>query len=331
MKPPSASGSSSAYGWLPFARQRDDDHRENQHREVVDEVADVEEGNERSRGSCRHRTCGACVRHATVGQFLSRMGQPKPIRGDAYQEVPRPVGAMARDLPPAYEIPWHSHPRFQLIFAVRGVMTIDTRDATWMVPPQRAVWMPPKMAHRVKTSGEVRMRTLYIEPAAAKRMPNGCEVFEVTPLLRELILRATELPLEYEERGPAGRVMRLLLDELAALPRLPYNLPMPKTAPLDAICARLMEAPNEAATLEDLAARHGTTARTLARHFRRQTGMSFAEWRRRARLLRALGWIAEGRPILAVALDLGYDSPSAFSAMFRRELGAPPSHFRGPS
>ena len=257
------------------------------------------------------------------------MRQPKPIRGDDYQNVPRPVGAMARDLPPAYEIDWHSHPRFQLIFAVRGVMTIDTRDATWLVPPQRAVWMPPKVAHRVKTSGAVHMRTLYIEPGAAKRMPKECEVFAVTPLLRELILRATELPLEYDERGPAGRVMRLLLDELAALPRLPYNLPMPKSAPLAAICTRLMERPNEVATLEDLAVRHNTTARTLARHFRRQTGMSFAEWRRRARLLRALGWIAEGRPILAVALDLGYDSPSAFSAMFRRELGAPPSHFRG--
>ena len=257
------------------------------------------------------------------------MRQPKPTRGDAYQDVPRPVGAMARDLPPAYEIDWHSHPRFQLIFATRGVMTIDTRDATWLVPPQRAVWMPPKVAHRIKTAGEVHMRTLYIESAAAKRMPKDCEVFAVTPLLRELILRATELPVEYDERGPAGRGMRLLLDELAALPRLPYNLPMPKGAPLAEICARLMETPNEVTTLEDLAARHNTTARTLARHFRRQTGMSFAEWRRRARLLRALGWIAEGRPILAVALDLGYDSPSAFSAMFRRELGVPPSHFRG--
>jgi AraC-like DNA-binding protein len=159
-------------------------------------------------------------------------------------------------------------------------------------------------------------------------MPQTCEVLEVTPLLRELILRATELPLEYDERGAAGRLVRLLLDELASLARLPYNLPMPKTAPLAAICTRLLEAPNDAATLEHLAQRHGTTARTLARHFRRQTGMSFAEWRRRARLLRALGWIAEGRPILAVALDLGYDSPSAFSAMFRRELGAPPSSFR---
>jgi AraC-like DNA-binding protein len=257
---------------------------------------------------------------------------PKPTRAADYQGVPRPVGAMANDLPPGHEIPWHSHPRFQLLYAVRGVMLIDTHEATWVVPPQRAVWMPPRTAHRVRTSTPVRMRTLYIRPAAVKRMPKTCEVLEVTPLLRELIVRATELPMKYEERGPAGRVMRLLLDELASLPRLPYNLPMPKAAPLAPICARLVEAPNDPATLDAVAARHGTTARTLARHFRRETGMSFAEWRRRARLLRALGWIAEGRPILAVALDLGYDSPSAFSAMFRRELGAPPSHFRvGPA
>jgi AraC-like DNA-binding protein len=256
------------------------------------------------------------------------MGQ---VRANELMEVPRPVIALARDLPPSHEIDWHSHPRFQLVYAARGVMSVDTRDATWVVPPQRAVWMPPTVAHRLTAWGVVQLRSLYIRPEAAGQMPKTCEVFEVTPLLRELILRATELPLEYEERGPAGRMMRLLLDELASLPRLPYNLPMPKTAPLDAICARLMKAPNDAATLDDLAARHGTTARTLARHFRRQTGMSFAEWRRRARLLRALGWIAEGRPILAVALDLGYDSPSAFSAMFRRELGVSPSHFRGPA
>jgi AraC-like DNA-binding protein len=81
-------------------------------------------------------------------------------------------------------------------------------------------------------------------------------------------------------------------------------------------------------TLEEIARSGALSGRTLARHFRRHTGMSFAEWRRRARLLRALGWIAEGRPILEVAMELGYDSPSAFSAMFRRELGAPPSSFR---
>jgi AraC-like DNA-binding protein len=256
------------------------------------------------------------------------MRQERGGRANNYMGVPRPVVALARDLPPAHEIDWHSHPRFQLVYAVRGVMTVDTREATWVVPPQRAVWMPPAVEHRLKASGPVQMRSLYVRPDAAARMPASCEVLEVTPLLRELILRATDLPLEYDVRGPAGRIMRLLLDELAGLSRLPYHLPMPRTAPLAAICRRLIEAPNDAATLAEIAGRDRLSARTLARHFRRHTGMSFAEWRRRARLLRALGWIAEGRPILEVALELGYDSPSAFSAMFRRELGAPPSQFR---
>lgn len=249
-------------------------------------------------------------------------------RANDYMSVPRPVIALARDLPPAHEIGWHSHPRFQLVYAARGVLNVDTREATWVVPPQRAVWLPPAVPHRLKASGAVQLRSLYVRPDAAARMPAGCEVLEVTPLLRELIVRATQLPLEYDERGPAGRVMRLVLDELAGLPRLPYQLPMPASAPLAAICRALLDAPEDTSTLAEVAAARALSARTLARHFRRGTGMSFAQWRRRARLLRALAWIAEGRPIVKVALELGYDSPSAFSAMFRRELGAAPSSFR---
>src|SRR5688500_20292336 len=111
------------------------------------------------------------------------MRQP---RANAYMSVPRPVVALATDLRPADEIDWHSHPRFQLVYGARGVMTVDTRDATWVVPPQRAVWMPPKVAHRLTARGVVQLRSLYVRPDAAARMPPTCEVFEVTPLLREL-------------------------------------------------------------------------------------------------------------------------------------------------
>lgn len=245
-----------------------------------------------------------------------------------YQDVPRPVAAMARDLPRAFEIAWHEHPRFQLLYAVRGVMTVETPHETWVVPPQRAVWLPPRTPHRVSASSSVQMRTLYVRPDAAARMAQRCEVFEVTPLLRELILRATELPLEYDEAGADGRVVALLLDELCTLAQLPYNLPMPGSPLLSRLCASLLESPGEESRLDQLAARHGTTTRTLARRFRAETAMSFSAWRRRARLLRALAWIAEGKPILEVALDLGYDSPSAFSAMFKREFGVAPTRHR---
>src|SRR6185436_13756119 len=245
-----------------------------------------------------------------------------------YQNVPRPVAAMARDLPPDHEIAWHSHPRFQVIFATEGVMRIDTHDETWVVPPMRAVWMPPKMPHRVRTSGRVKMRTLYIRPEASGRMPSGCQVLPVTPLLRELIQRATEMPVDYDESGGDGRVMRLILDELASLAHLPYNLPMPRGGPLARICAQLVEHPERAGTREDVATRHGLTGRTLDRHFKRQLGMNFGEWCRRAALLRALAWFAEGRPVTAVALDLGYSSLSAFCAMFKRETGRTPREHR---
>jgi len=255
---------------------------------------------------------------------------PAPRRstsGADYQNVPRPVAAMARDLPPAHEIAWHEHPRFQVIYGTEGVMSVDTRDETWVVPPMRAVWMPPKTPHRIRTSGAVKMRTLYIRPDASERMPAGCQVLPVTPLLRELIQRATEMPVEYDEDGADGRVMRLILDELASLARLPYNLPMPRAEPLGKICARLVENP-VAGTREQVAARHGMTGRTLDRRFQRELGMSFGDWCRRAALLRALAWFAEGRPVTAVALDLGYSSLSAFCAMFKRETGRTPREYR---
>lgn len=259
---------------------------------------------------------------------MNRTAASRSTDARDYQDVPRPVAAMARDLPPDFEIAWHEHPRFQLLYAVRGVMTVETPHGTWVVPPQRGVWLPPRTRHRLTTSGSVKMRTLYVRADAAARMAQQCEVFEVSPLLRELILRATELPLEYDEGGAEGRLVSLLLDELCALARLPYNLPMPRSPLLVRVCGALLEAPGDELRLEALAARHGTTTRTLARRFRAETEMSFSEWRRRARLLRAVAWIAEGKPILEVALDLGYASPSAFSAMFKREFGVPPTRHR---
>lgn len=253
---------------------------------------------------------------------------PRSVSAVDYQNVPRPVAAMARDLPPDHEIDWHAHPRFQVIYATQGVMTVDTPDETWVVPPMRAVWMPPKVAHRVRASGRVTMRTLYIRPDAAQRMPAVCQVLTVTPLLRELIQRATEAPVEYDEKGADGRVMHLVLDELAKLARLPYNLPMPRTEPLTRICSQLLAAPDRAPTRESMGARHGMTGRTLDRHFKRDLGMNFGDWCRRAALLRALAWFAEGRSVTAVALDLGYSSPSAFGAMVKRETGRTPRTLR---
>lgn len=245
-----------------------------------------------------------------------------------YQRVARPVAAMAKEFRDGAHIAPHTHERAQLIFAASGVMTISTPHGTWAVPPQRALWMPSGTVHEIRMAGAVSMRTLYVNPDADRgRLPAATRVIAVSPLLRELVLRACALPLLYDEAGPDGRIMMLILDEIAALPSLALDLPMPRDPRLQALCRGLRADPGDARTLDDWAHAAGASARTLARLFQKETGLSFADWRQQARLLAAVARLAAGQPITRIALDLGYESPSAFAAMFRRTLGAPPSRY----
>jgi AraC-like DNA-binding protein len=176
-------------------------------------------------------------------------------------------------------------------------------------------------------SGRVEMRTLYLRRDAAGKLPRLCCVMNVSPLLRELILAATEMPLAYDERGRDGRVMRLVMDELGRASDLPLHLPRPADRRLTRICDAILQAPADTRSLDEWAAAVGASTRTLARRFRQETGMSFAAWRQQARLLESLRRLAAGEAVTKVALDCGYATPSAFGAMFRRALGVTPSAY----
>lgn len=245
-----------------------------------------------------------------------------------YQHVPRPVAAMPKDFAAGHVIAEHAHPRAQLVHAVSGLMWVETRAGAWAVPPRYALWIPAGVRHSVRMVGAVAMRTLYVDTGAVADLPHSCTVIEVSPLLRELIVAATSEPLEYDESGRGGRVVALLLDELRASPAAPVHLPMPRDRRLMRLAGQLLEDPSRDETLDGWGTIVGASARTLARRFREETGMSFAEWRQRARLVLALARLAEGEPVTGVAGALGYRSASAFSAMFRRTIGRAPAAYR---
>jgi AraC-like DNA-binding protein len=245
-----------------------------------------------------------------------------------YQRVPRAVAAMPKDFASGFVIQPHSHERAQFIYATAGTMRVAADGSMWVVPPQRALWMPAGAEHGITMLSDVTMRTLYLRDDAAAAMPLSCRVLPVSPLLRELIVRATELPLQYDEDGPAGHVIALLLAELHGLQSLPLQLPMPQEVRLRALCLALLAAPGDQRTLREWAQSVNASERTVARLFQNETGLSFGAWRQQARLLEAMGRLGSGAPVTQVALDLGYDSVSAFSAMFRRAAGASPSAYR---
>jgi len=249
------------------------------------------------------------------------------LRPEHGESTPRAVAVLATDAEGHAVIPLHSHRRGQLIHAISGVMIVSAEAGSWVVPPGRGAWLPPGMVHGIRMAGDVRMRTVFVEPGTRAGLGADCRVITVDALLRELIVAAIALPLDYAHGGRDERVMELILDEIERAPALSLHVPMPRHARLAALCEELVRDPALPASLEAWAKRLHMNARTLARLFQRETGMNFGAWCRQARLLLSLPRLAAGASILEVALAHGYDSPSAYAAMFRRTLGMPPSQY----
>jgi AraC-like DNA-binding protein len=238
-----------------------------------------------------------------------------------------PVTAAAMDYGPKELVKPHRHAVGQLIYAVRGVMVVSAAVGQWVVPATRALWMPATMVHAIRMVGHVRMRTIYVRPDSSLNLPTACAVVAVSTLLRTLILEAVTVQLPYADGTRDGRLMRLLLDEIFQMPVLPLHLPTPSDPRLKVIHDKIKASPDDPNTITQWARQFRLNPRTIQRLFLSETGFSFGQWRRQARLLAALEMLARGERIVDIALAVGYSSPTAFSTMFRRQFGAPPSSY----
>jgi AraC-like DNA-binding protein len=207
------------------------------------------------------------------------------------------------------------------------VLLITTRETSFVVPPLRAVWMPSGTEHEVFTREPASIRTLYVEPNARPNLPKDCCIVEVSELLRELILEACRLPMLYELDSRNLRVMELILDELTTMRTTALHVPMPQDQRLVKICSAILREPGHTDALNDLADAAKMGRRSFTRLFRRETGISFASWRQNVRLMAAISRLALGEAVTKVAFDVGYSSPSAFTAMFRRTFGEAPTRY----
>jgi AraC-like DNA-binding protein len=244
-----------------------------------------------------------------------------------YQNTPRPIAGMPKDFARGSTIPPHTHPRAQLTWAVAGVMTVTAAHDTWVVPPQRALWIPAGVEHAIRMSSPVAMRGLYIDAEATAALGANCKVILISELLRALILEIVAAPLDYDPEGRFGHIAALILEEIRTLEAQPLHLPLPGDKRLRAVCDALLREPGRPETLEQWSELAGVSSRTLARLFAAETGMRFTDWRHQARLAAALAGLGEGRDVASLARRLGYRSVSAFTAMFRRTLGRAPRDY----
>ena len=225
------------------------------------------------------------------------------------------------------ELAMHEHRKAELILTLRGVVTCEADQGVWIVPPRCALWIPNNLPHSVTMAGNVEVYCLFVEPDAAPTLPRQCSTLSVSPLLERLLLHVTQMPPLYDVDGPDGRIAAVLLDQLALAPVEKLNFPMPVDAKLRKIAAAMMADPSDRATIDDWGRRIAVSPRTLTRILQRETGMSFGRWRQQLQILIALQRLALGASVRSVAIDLGYEDPSAFVTMFRKALGKPPGRY----
>jgi len=236
----------------------------------------------------------------------------------------RPIMGFADEYAAGFFDPMHSHQRSQISYSAVGVISITTETSSFMLPPRRAIWIPAGTMHEVHCRVPVSSYTLYVDPELDRR-PQRCRVFEVSELVKALIFEVGHFPVGYDLEGREGRLAQLLLDEIERMPSMPSELSMPRDPRLLRVCRALIAEPADQRDIDDWADMAGMGRRTFTRAFREETGAGLAVWRQQVRLMDAISRLTLGQPITTVAFDVGYESPSAFTAMFHRAFGVSPS------
>ncbi|MCW7539624.1 helix-turn-helix transcriptional regulator, partial [Aquabacterium sp. A7-Y] len=206
------------------------------------------------------------------------------------------------------EVAPHAHDWAQLTFSATGVLRVNTQRSTYLVPPTRAVWVPPGIEHAITVLEDADMRTVYIHQPAGRVGPEvargaeaewrQCRVLDVSPLLRALVLEldtepdvgATAQPTA--EPGRQHHLGALILDELRRARAVRLGVDLPTDKRLRALCQAVLDDPTRHDSLEAWALDAGASPRTVARLFRQELNTSFGLWRQQVLLAKALSLAA---------------------------------------
>jgi AraC-like DNA-binding protein len=221
----------------------------------------------------------------------------------------------------------HAHPRAQLIYSTNGIMRVTVDNCVWLVTSKQAIWVPSEYTHHVSFLKKNEIRNLFIDTSVAIDLPKECFALDVSSFLRELIIKTISFGNDYSLDTSQGRIISVLLDELKKIKPTKCFLPISNEIHIKKVMNELIKNPSDKRTIEELASLACTTSRTLSRLFVKEVGMTFGDWRKQIRIMEAIEKLEKGIPIAQISLDLGYNNPSSFIEMFRKEFGVSPSKY----
>lgn len=248
-------------------------------------------------------------------------------------QLPTPIYFRAAQVPASATYPVHRHPWGEFVYSFSGVIEVKLADDHFVVPPQFGVWLPPNLEHVGLNRQQACHCSLYVSLPLCDALPSQACALTITPLIRALLdeLRASppgHFPSTEAHSVEDSRLLQVLVDKLGQTSRVGTYLPGSADPALARILQALEQDPSDPRSPGAWAQWVNVTERTLLRRCQRDLGMSLAQWKQRLKVIAALELLRKGRPVEAVALDLGYNSSSAFISMFRKVTGETPDGYR---
>ncbi|OAT75919.1 AraC family transcriptional regulator [Mangrovibacter phragmitis] len=258
----------------------------------------------------------------------ARVEDPAATRAAEITHLPRPVYFRSYPIPNNHYVAQHQHGFVEFLYARKGGMRVEVDGRTLFVPVFHGIWIPQNTPHQVQASGDTQLESLYISPGKIALNHASCHVVVVSHFVREFIHHATtHVPAHYEETGPNGMLVTVLLHLLEKLPDAGFSLAWPASPAIMQVCRAIQAEPGHAHTIDEWAAHCGMSVRTFSRRFKKETGITFSEWKQKMRLLDAVILLKNNHSVTQVALDLGYSSIASFTYAFRQMFGVPPSRY----
>jgi AraC-like DNA-binding protein len=238
-----------------------------------------------------------------------------------------PLHGMEIELISGGKVEPHRHARGQIMLATAGVATVATREQSWVISPTCAAWIPEDVAHWVTATTMIELRNLQISRQIGPGLPATACGINVSPLFRELVVTAVGGANDVRADSRESRIVELIFDEFIPYDDVALHLPEPSDPRIKRVCAALRSDPSDNRTLNEWAEIAGGSTRTLGRLFLKDTGLTFAQWRRQLRILDAMSRLRQGQSVTSVAFEAGYESTSAFIEMFHRVVGRTPGEY----
>ena len=257
---------------------------------------------------------------------MPRLTQISPSPA-SQQPLNKPIVVIKREVPLDAAIEKHQHLWGQFIYASAGVIAVNIANERYIVPTEQGVWVPPKVNHQVIALTQVTLTSFYFDLKLISRFPQHSCLLLVSNFLKALIREAKIIAADYTWQSSDGRLLRLLVDKLTVARQVTFALPYPRDLRLMIMTRELQNFPDNKLSLEQWGTKLGASARTLSRIFKKETGLNYSQWRQKLNLQLAITQLAAGESVTNIAINLGYESASAFIYMFKKHFGISPSKY----